>query len=76
LSGLPQINGVRLLRALARAGFSEIHAKGSHVTVAHREDLTRIAVIPVHKGKDVRPGTLRAILTSARVTVDELKELL
>jgi predicted RNA binding protein YcfA (HicA-like mRNA interferase family) len=44
VSGLPQVNGDRLLRALSRAGFDEVHRKGSHVTVAHREDPTRIGV--------------------------------
>jgi predicted RNA binding protein YcfA (HicA-like mRNA interferase family) len=56
LSGLPQVNGVRLLRALARAGFNEIHTKGSHVTVAHGEDLTRIAVIRSTKARMSDPG--------------------
>ncbi len=76
MSGLPQVNGDRLLRALSRAGFDEVHRKGSHVTVAHREDPTRIGVIPVHKGHDVRPGTLRSILKGVRLTVEELKAYL
>ena len=76
MSGFPQVNGARLLRALARAGFEEVHRKGSHVTVAHRDDSTRLAVVPVHKGHDVRPGTLRCILKSTQLTVDELKALI
>jgi predicted RNA binding protein YcfA (HicA-like mRNA interferase family) len=76
VSRLPQVNGVRLLRALARVGFEEIHRSGSHVTIAHRKDPSRIAVVPVHKGKDVRPGTLRVILKSVGITAEQLRELL
>jgi predicted RNA binding protein YcfA (HicA-like mRNA interferase family) len=76
VSDLPQVNGARLLRALLRAGFEEVHRKGSHVTVVHREEMKRIAVVPVHKGHDVRPGTLRSILKSTGLTTDQLKALL
>jgi predicted RNA binding protein YcfA (HicA-like mRNA interferase family) len=57
-------------------GFVEVHRKGSHATVVHAEDATRIATVPVHKGKSIPPGTLRAILRGARLSVDELRELL
>ena len=76
MSKLPQISGDRIVRALARLGFDEIHRKGSHVMVAHRRDPTRVAVIPVHKGRAVPPGTLRAILKGARVPLEELREAL
>lgn len=76
MSALPQVNGARLVRALGRAGFVEGHRKGSHVMMVHGTDATRIAVVPVHKGKDIPPGTLRAILKGARLDVDELRALL
>ena len=76
MSKLPQVGGTRLLRALARAGFHEVHRKGSHVMVAHRNDVTRIAVVPVHKGKTLPPGTLRAVLKGAAITIEELRRLL
>ena len=73
---LPQVSAERLLRALGRAGFLEVHSKGSHVMLVHRDDPVRVAVVPVHKGRDVRPGTLRAILKGAGLSVEELRELL
>ena len=76
MTRLPQANGARLARALGRAGFFVAHQRGSHVTLVHRDDPTRIAVVPVHKGKSVTPGTLRTILRGARLTVEELRELL
>jgi predicted RNA binding protein YcfA (HicA-like mRNA interferase family) len=44
--------------------------------VAHRDDPTRATVIPVHKGQDIPPGTLRAILKGLRIDIEELRELL
>jgi predicted RNA binding protein YcfA (HicA-like mRNA interferase family) len=76
VSKVPQVNGTRLLRALRRAGFVEVHQKGSHVTIVHGDDPARIAVIPLHKGKAIKPGTLRAILRGAGVSVEELRKLL
>jgi predicted RNA binding protein YcfA (HicA-like mRNA interferase family) len=72
----PQVNGTRVVRALGKAGFVEVHRKGSHVMMAHGADHTRIVVVPVHKGHDIPPGTLRAILRSAGLTAEQLKELL
>ena len=76
MSKLPQISGDRIVRALSHLGFHEIHRKGSHVMLAHRKDPTRVAVVPVHKGRAVPPGTLRAILKGARVSVEELRAAL
>jgi predicted RNA binding protein YcfA (HicA-like mRNA interferase family) len=44
--------------------------------VAHGNDATRIAVVPVHKGKTLPPGTLRAVLKGAAITIEELRRLL
>ena len=76
MSKLPQVDGARLARALGRAGFQEVHGKGSHRMMVHMDDLTRVAIVPVHKGKSIPPGTLRAILKGARISIDELKSLL
>lgn len=76
MSKLPHVSGDRVLRALTRLGFYELHRKGSHVMVASRKDSSRVAVVPVHKGKTVPAGTLRAILKGARVSIEELREAL
>ncbi len=39
------------------------------------DDLTRRATVPIHGARSIRPGTLRAVLRGARLTVDELKGL-
>jgi predicted RNA binding protein YcfA (HicA-like mRNA interferase family) len=76
VSILPQVSGQRLIRALERGGFLKVNSLGGHVTLAHREDPTRIAVVPMHGAKPIKPGTLRAILRGARVTVEELRALI
>ena len=76
MSQLPQVGGDRLLRALAKLGFREIHRKGSHVMIVHRSDRGRVAVVPVHKGRPLPPWTLRAILKGASVTVEQLRSAL
>lgn len=76
MTKLPQVTAQRLIRALTRAGFGEVHRKGSHVMLVHATDRTRIAVVPVHKGTTLKPGTLRAILKGARISLDELAKIL
>ncbi|HEY3358413.1 MAG TPA: type II toxin-antitoxin system HicA family toxin [Polyangia bacterium] len=76
MSELPQVTGQRLVRALEHGGFVQLRQVGSHVTMRHRDDPTRRATVPLHGSKPVRPGTLRAILHGARLTVDELRALL
>ena len=76
MSVLPQVPGTRLVNALQRAGFIVLRQHGSHVVLRHATDVSRRAVVPVHGSKTVKPGTLRAILKGAGLTVDALKELL
>ncbi|MFZ5591826.1 MAG: type II toxin-antitoxin system HicA family toxin [Bacillota bacterium] len=74
---LPRVTAKQLIRALTRAGFVLGH-KGStsHRFYVHSEDRSRYAVVPVH-GKDIIPvGTLAEILRTAKITPDELRDLL
>ena len=73
MSRLPHVGGDRIVRALLRLGFREVHRKGSHVMLMHALEPDRIAVVPVHKGKPVPAGTLRAILKGAMVSVEDLR---
>ena len=76
MSDLPQGPGARVVRALERAGFTQVRQSGSHVSMRHQGDVNRRATVPVHGSKPVRPGTLRSILRGAGLTPDELKKLL
>ncbi len=75
MTRLPSIDCQRLIRALKRAGFEEQRQRGSHLHLRRASDGKRITV-PVHKGRSVPPGTLRAILRDAGIGIDEFRELL
>ena len=64
----------QLIKILDRQGFSVIRQKGSHVILIN-EQKTRI-VVPVHPGKDLKPGLVRAIIREAGISREEfLKRL-
>jgi predicted RNA binding protein YcfA (HicA-like mRNA interferase family) len=73
MTKLPLISGRDCARALSKVGFSLARQKGSHM-ILHRDDPTATVVVPDHKELD--RGTLRAIIRSADLTVEEFVELL
>jgi predicted RNA binding protein YcfA (HicA-like mRNA interferase family) len=72
---LPRVDCQKLIRALKRAGFEEQRQRGSHLHLRRSHDGKRVTV-PVHKGKTVPTGTLRAILRDADISVEEFENLL
>ena len=72
---LPRIDYQQLIRALERVGFVRKRQKGSHLHMWREADKKRVTV-PVHKGKTVPQGTLRAILRDADISVEEFLKLL
>jgi len=63
------------MKALIRAGFTEIRVRGSHHYLYHR-DRDSIITIPVHSGVILAPKTLKSILAQASISIDALRELL
>jgi predicted RNA binding protein YcfA (HicA-like mRNA interferase family) len=69
---LPLLSGGRVLAALTRLGFIEVHRKGSHVKMKHEDG--RVIVFPFHD--EVDRYTLKGALRDADVEVaDFLKEV-
>lgn len=73
MSKLPRISGRECAKALAKVGFHLVRQKGSYM-ILERDDPPTIVVVPDHKELDT--GTLRAIIRSAGLTVDEFIGLL
>jgi predicted RNA binding protein YcfA (HicA-like mRNA interferase family) len=73
---LPVIDGRRVVRALTAAGFVVDRIVGSHHVMKHPGDPARTVTVPCHAGRDLKPGTLRAIIRQSGLTVDEFSELL
>ena len=64
----------RLIKILEKIGFRVIRQKGSHVIMINDKG-TRI-VIPVHPGKNVKPGLIRAIIKEAGLSREEFFKIL
>lgn len=74
---LPSVTGEKLLKALLKDGFVILRQKGSHVIVSKKTaEGELIFPVPVHKGKDIKPGTLRGILELAKISREKFKHLL
>ena len=68
------LSSQRLIKVLEKIGFKIIRQKGSHVIMINDKG-TRI-VIPVHPGKDVKPGLIRAIIKEAGLSREEFLRIL
>lgn len=73
---LPAVNGKRVIEALTKTGFVVDRIVGSHHVLAYPGDPTRTVTVPVHAGRDLKPGTLRSIIRQTGLTVEEFTELL
>jgi predicted RNA binding protein YcfA (HicA-like mRNA interferase family) len=72
MPSLPLISGRQCIQALMRLGYREIRQRGSHVRLAcpGRNPVT----VPLHPTLD--RGTLRSIIRTAEISVDEFCGLL
>jgi predicted RNA binding protein YcfA (HicA-like mRNA interferase family) len=76
MTRLPGLTGKEVVRALEKAGFAIIRTSGSHQRLAHPNDPSRAATVPVHGGKALKRGTLHGIIKQAGLTLDEFVALL
>ncbi|RMF77387.1 MAG: addiction module toxin, HicA family [Nitrospirae bacterium] len=71
----PAIESKDLARVARRLGFELRRQKGSHAVFVRAEDGARI-VIPMHRGKVIKPKTLAGIVHDMGLTMEEFRELL
>jgi predicted RNA binding protein YcfA (HicA-like mRNA interferase family) len=74
LPKIPPISPNKLIKILEKEDFKIIRQKGSHIIMINNKK-NRI-VIPVHPGKDIKPGLIRAILREAGISREKLFKLL
>lgn len=67
------VSGKELLKFLSKKGFSVYGGKGSHVKLINYQRQAK-TVVPMHK--EISRGTLNAILKQAKLTPEEIIELL
>jgi predicted RNA binding protein YcfA (HicA-like mRNA interferase family) len=64
-----------LIRVARKLGFEKDRQKGSHAVYYRQADGARV-VIPVHKGKAIKPKTLAAIISDLGLTHTEFEQML
>ncbi|MGH9069413.1 MAG: type II toxin-antitoxin system HicA family toxin [Acidimicrobiales bacterium] len=70
---LPVVSGAQLVAALGQVGWETVRQRGSHVRLKHPgRDIA--LVVPLHR--ELRRGTLAAIVRDAGLTREELRRLL
>jgi predicted RNA binding protein YcfA (HicA-like mRNA interferase family) len=74
--GLPVASGRDVVRALRSAGFVVDRIAGSHHVMMLPGNPTRTVTVPVHRGRDLKPGTLRSIIRQSGFTLEEFGRLL
>ncbi|QDV89772.1 YcfA-like protein [Phycisphaerae bacterium RAS2] len=75
MSRLPTLSGRELVSILQRLGYAVVRQRGSHMRLRHPTDPSRKpTTVPDHR--ELKPGTLHAILRDAALTVEQLREML
>jgi predicted RNA binding protein YcfA (HicA-like mRNA interferase family) len=69
---LPVVKPERVIKALKKIDFVEVRQKGSHIQLK-RGNL--LVTVPFHN-RDINPTTLKSILRQAKITTEELLEIL
>jgi len=64
-----------VVRAFRRAGWKITRQRSSHI-ILEKEGHEATLSVPVHKGKNVKRGTLRDLIIDAKMSVDEYIEFL
>ena len=72
---LPALKPKQVIRALERHGFVVHRVKGSHYILVHPDDDSLLVTI-AHHSKDLKRGTLQAIIQQAGLTIDDFLGLL
>ena len=68
MTKLPRISGQECVKALLKAGFIVKRQHESHIILRRNDPFAQV-VVPDHKGLD--KGTLRAIIRSAGLTLED-----
>ena len=68
---LPPVSGAEVVRALEKLGFKKLRQKGSHLVLRRA---TSGCVVPLHR--ELKKGTLAAILKQAGVSAEEFRKAL
>ena len=71
---LPVLKTRKLINILAKMGFLKYHQVGSHAQFKHPDG--RRTTIPIHQGKEIPRGTLKAILKDIEISIEDFLKFL
>jgi predicted RNA binding protein YcfA (HicA-like mRNA interferase family) len=74
VADLPVISGREAVRALGKAGYELDRQRGSHMVLRQVQSPHRRLTIPDHK--ELKKGTVRALIRQAGLSVEEFVGLL
>lgn len=70
---LPILSGRQAVRAFERAGWTMARQRGSHAVLVKPGHIASLSV-PLHR--EIAPGTLRALLRAAELSLDQFRGFL
>ena len=73
MAKLPVVSGWQAVRAFERAGFEVRRREGSHIIMGKSGHAATLSV-PGHR--ELKPGTLRALLRKGGLSVEQFVEML
>jgi predicted RNA binding protein YcfA (HicA-like mRNA interferase family) len=71
---LPVVSGREAVRAFGKVGYEVDRQRGSHIILRQTDSPHRRLTVPDHK--ELRKGTLRALIRQAGLSVEEFLALL
>jgi len=73
LGKLRVLSGQEVCAILVRHGFAEVRRRGSHVVMQRQDEDTGTTTVPVPDHKELRVGTLRAIIRQSGIPRGEFE---
>jgi predicted RNA binding protein YcfA (HicA-like mRNA interferase family) len=70
VSRLGSHRGGDVVKAFQRAGWKIARVRSSHI-ILEKEGFVTTLSVPVHKGKNVKKGTLRDLINDAELSLEE-----
>ena len=75
MSKLPAVSARQAIAAFEIFGFVEVRSSGSH-RILKKPEHRFVLTVPYHGNTTLKPGTLRGLIRTADITVDEFVEAL
>jgi predicted RNA binding protein YcfA (HicA-like mRNA interferase family) len=74
MSNLPSVKATDFIRVISNLDYTLDRQKGSHAI--YKGDLGRRVVVPIHSGKDLKPGTLAGMIRDIGLEKSEFFQIL